>query len=409
MSRFAAFEHPNFRRYFVGQVISSIGSWFQSLAVTWLVLDVTGRSDSLGLAVALQFLPMLVLGAPAGVVADKVDNRRLLLGTSALSAALALVFGIVVSAGVTSLWVVYALTFLFGVILAFERPAMQALLFQLVGRETLPSAVAANSTIMSMSRLIGPAIGGVMIATTGLASCFYANAVSYGVVLGALATIDRRRMVPRPLATRAKGGIREALAYVRSRPDVRRPLLVMTVVGTVALNFGTTIPSMVRFGFDRGAGAVGAAMSVSAIGSILGGVYIAGITPHPRRTLGLVLAGFGTMLIAFAVAPTYLAFVALSIPLGFASASFQSVDTVVLQQATEPSMQGRVMALQQMAWFGSTPIGALVMGWVIEASSPRMPFVLGSLSAFVCAVVLIRPAREPDLAAVAVEASSPVG
>lgn len=391
MSRFVAFHHPNFRRYFVGQVISSVGSWLQALAVTWLVLDTTGRSDRLGIAVALQFLPMLVLGAPAGVLADRVDNRRLLIVTSALSGVVALVFGLVVSAGATDLWVVYGLTLALGMILAVERPAMQALLFQLVGREVLPSAVAANSTIVSMSRLVGPALGGAMIAATGLASCFYANAASYVVVLAALATIDRRALVPRPATGRARGGIREALVYVRDRPDVRRPLLVMIVVGTIALNFQTTIPSMVRFGFDRGAGAVGAAMSVSAIGSVLGGLYIAGITPHPRRTLGIVLAAFGAALFAFAGAPSYLGFIVLSIPLGFASASFQSVDTVVLQQATEPSMQGRVMALQQMAWFGSTPIGALAMGWVIDATSPRVPFVLGGVAAAGCAVALLRP------------------
>jgi predicted MFS family arabinose efflux permease len=148
---------------------------------------------------------------------------------------------------------------------------------------------------------------------------------------------------------------------------------------------------MVRLGFDRGAGAVGIAMSVSAIGSVLGGLYVAGITPHPRRTLGAVLAGFGVALLVVSLAPTFGVFVLLSIPLGFASASFQTVDTVVLQQATDPSMQGRVMALQQMAWYGSTPIGALAMGWVIEATSPRVPFVLGAIAVLACAAALIRP------------------
>jgi predicted MFS family arabinose efflux permease len=164
----------------------------------------------------------------------------------------------------------------------------------------------------------------------------------------------------------------------------------MAVVGLVALNFQTTFPSMVRFGFDRGAGAVGTAMSVSAIGSVLGGMYAAGVTPNPRRTLTLVLAGFSAMLFVFAAAPSYLAFVVLSVPLGFASACFQSIDTVAVQQATEPSMQGRVMALHQMAWYGSTPAGALVMGWVIQTTSPRAPFVLGGLAALGCAAALAR-------------------
>ena len=146
---------------------------------------------------------------------------------------------------------------------------------------------------------------------------------------------------------------------------------------------------MVRFGFDKGAGAVGIAMSVSAIGSIIGGVYIAGITPHPRRTLAISLVGFGASCLALSITPTFATFVAVSIVVGFASASFQTVNTVVLQQATEPAMQGRVMALQQMALLGSTPIGALAMGLIIEATSPRVPFVLGGLSALLCAAAVI--------------------
>ncbi len=389
MARFAAFQNRNFRRYFIGQVISSVGTWLQALAVTWLVLDLTGRSDRLGIAVALQFLPLLLLGAPAGVLADRVDNRRLLLVTSTVSALLALIFGLVVSPGTANLGVIYGLTLLSGLVLAVERPAMQALLFQLVGRETLPSAVAANSTIVGVSRLVGPALGGAMIAISGVASCFYANAVSYGAVVVALASISRHQMVARPTSPRARGNLRAAVAHVRHRPDVRRPLIVMAVVGLVALNFQTTIPSMVRFGFDRGAGAVGTAMSVSAIGSILGGIYAAGITPNSRRTLALALVGFSATLLVFAAAPSYLAFVLLGIPLGFASACFQSINTVAVQQATEPSMQGRVMALHQMALYGSTPIGALAMGWVIQATSPRVPFVLGGLAALSCAVALV--------------------
>lgn len=391
MDRLAAFQHPNFRRYFAGQLISNIGSWLQAFAVTWLVLDLTGRSDRLGIAVALQFLPLLLLGAPAGVLADRIDNRWLLLVTSALSAGLAVAFGLVVSAGHTDLRLIYGLTLLSGLVLALERPAMQALLYQLVGSEALPSAVAANSTIVSMSRLVGPALGGAMVAVTGIASCFYANAMSYAAVFVALASITR--LVPRRLGSRSSGGLRAAMSYVRQRPDVRRPLVVMAVVGLVVLNFQTTFPSMVRFGFDRGAGAVGMAMSVSAIGSILGGWYAAGITPNPRRTLPLVLTGFGVVLVLLAAAPTYLAFVALSVPVGFVSASFQSIDTVAVQQATDPSMQGRVMALHQMAWFGSTPVGALAMGWVIQTTSPRVPFALGSVAALGCAAALTRAAN----------------
>lgn len=387
--RFAAFGNRNFRLYFIGQTISSIGSWAQSLAVTWLVLELTDRSDQLGIALALQFLPMLVLGAPAGVLADRLNNRRVLLATSAASGVLALTFGIVVTTGHATIWWIYALTFLLGLVLAVERPTMQAILFQLVGRDLLPNAVAANGTINSVSRLIGPAIAGGLIATVGVTVGFYINAGSYLIVIAALFALRSSELVARPMIVQTKGKLREGFAYVRSHPEVARPLAVMSIVGAVALNFPTTFPSMVRFGFHRGAGSVGAAMSVSAIGSILGGIYIAGIKPDARRTLAIALTGFGGACIALGVMPSYWTFVAMSVVLGFASASFQSVNTVVVQQATEPSMQGRVMALHQTALFGSTPIGALLMGWVIHVSSPRLPFLLGGMSAMLCAAVVV--------------------
>jgi len=387
--RFAAFDNRNFRLYFIGQTISSIGSWLQALAVTWLVLEITNRPDQLGIAIALQFLPMLLLGAHAGVLADRFDNRRMLIATSATSGVLALAFGAVVAVGHASIWWIYALTLMLGLVLAVERPAMQAIIFQLVGPDLLPSAVAANSTINSVSRLIGPALAGALIATVGVSTCFFLNAASYLLVIGALIALRSSELVARPLVGRAKGKLREGFAYVRTHPDVSRPLLVMTVVGVVAYNFPTTFPSIVRFGFHRGAGAVGLAMSVSAIGSIIGGIYIAGVKPHPRRTLSIALAGFAAACTALSLAPGFWPFVALSIPLGFASASFQSVNTVAVQQATEPSMQGRVMALHQMAWFGTTPIGALLVGWIIQVSSPRVPFALGGLAALLCSAAVL--------------------
>ena len=397
--RFAAFDNRNFRRYFVGQTISNIGSWSNSLAVTWLVLELTNRSEQLGVAMALQFLPLLLLGAPAGVLADRFDNRRLLIITSTISGLIALTFGTVVSSGHITIWWIYGFTLAFGLVLAVERPTMQAFVFQLVGPDLLPHAVAANSTINAVSRLVGPAMAGALIATVGVKVNFFVDAASYIAVVVALAGLRKAELVPRPLGGRAKRRLREGFAYVRRNPDVARPLLVMAVVGTIALNFQTTFPSMVRFGFHLGAGSVGTAMGLSAVGSILGGIYIAGVEPHPRRTFAFVLAGFAVAVLALSAASTYWMFVVLSIPLGFASASFQSLNTVVLQQATEPAMQGRVMALHQMAWFGSTPIGALLMGWVISVTSPRMPFVLGGLSALVCgAAVLGSRAEQPAVA-----------
>lgn len=391
--RLAAFDHHNFRAYFLGQLLSTMGTWMQTFAQSWLVLDLTGRSDLLGVTVALQFVPLLLFGAQAGVLADRVDNRRLLVATSASGGLLALGLGTLTWAGHASTWWIYAFAGAFGVVSAFERPAMQAILFQLVGPDRLTSAISINGIINTAGRLVGPAVAGVVIATWSIAGCFFANAVSYLVVIGALLVLREHEMVDRPRRARGAGGLREGVRYVRAHPDVARPLAVMAVVGTLAYNFQTTIPSMVRFGFDRGSASTAAVMSLSAIGSITAGLVVAGLRLQPRTSLVLSCVGLAFGMTLFGAAPNYALFVAACIPLGFLSSSFLTIDATVLQQATDPAMQGRVMGLHQIAWFGSTPIGALLMGWIIEASSPRVPFFIGAASALACAVAIVARGR----------------
>jgi MFS family permease len=365
----------------------------QTFAQAWLVLDLTGRADHLGITVSLQFLPLLLFGAHAGVLADRVDNRRLLIATSSGGALLALGLGVLTQAGDVSIWWIYVFAGVFGCVNAIERPAMAAIIYQLVGPERLPSAVGINGLINTGSRLVGSSIAGALIATWSIAGCFFVNAASYLVVIAALVLLREREMFTRPIRPRGSGGLREGLRYVRTHPDVLRPLVVMAVVGTLAYNFQITIPSMVRFGFDRGASATAAVMSISAIGSITGGLVVAGLRLEPRLSLGLSVLGLGVGLIAFGSAPSYGWFIAICLPLGFLSSAFLTVDTTVLQGATEAAMQGRVMGLHQIAWFGSTPIGALVMGWLSEAVSPRAPFFVGGASALACAVFVLGPRR----------------
>ena len=398
-ARFAAFESWNFRVYFAGQLLSTIGTWMQTLAQAWLVLELTNRSDRLGITVALQFAPLLFFGALGGVLADRIENRRLLIITSTLSGLLSLALGIVVATDRVTIWWIYGFALAYGFVMAVERPTMQAVIFQLVGRDRLASAIGINATILTTGRLLGPGIAGLIIARFGVAPCFFVNAASYLIVIAALLMLRTDQLVPRPQLHRAKGQLREGLRYVRAHPDVMRPLIVMVVVGLVAYNFQTTMPAIVRFEFHRQAGSVGAVQSISAIGSVFGGLFIAGITPHPRRTLALVSAGFGVCLLGFAMAPGFGWFLALSIPVGVASAAFTTVNATVLQRATDPAMQGRVMSLHQVAWQGTTPIGALFMGWLIEATSARVPFYLGGIAALMCAVAIIaqRSAARPTL------------
>lgn len=393
-NRFAAFESWNFRSYFVGQIVSSSGTWMQTFAQVWLVLQITDSSGHLGVTVALQYIPLLLFGAHAGVLADRIDNRRLLIATSFVGGLLALGLGVITHTGNASTWVIDAFALAFGCVTALERPAMQAIVFQLVGAERLASAVGINGIINTAARLVGPSIAGLLIATAGIAACFFVNAASYLVVIGALLFLRKRDLVARPLRAKGAGGLREGLRYVRSNPDVSRPLVVMALVGTLAYNFQTTIPSMVKFGFGRGAGSVAAVMSISAIGSIAGGLVIAGLRLDPRRSLAVSLIGLAIGLALFGAAPNYACFVVVCLPLGFVSSSFLTVNATVLQQATDPAMQGRVMSLHQIAWFGSTPIGALLMGALIEATSTRVPFFVGAASALVCSAVIMRPRRQ---------------
>lgn len=394
-NRFAAFESWNFRAYFLGQLVSTMGTWIQTFAQGWLILEITDSSGQLGITVALQFIPLLLFGAHAGVLADRIDNRRLLIATSLSGGLLALGLGLLTQTGNASIWVIDAFALAFGCVTAAERPAMQAIVFQLVGVDRLASAVGINGIINTAARLVGPSIAGVLIATAGIATCFFANAASYLVVIGALVALRARELVERPLGAKGSGGLRDGLRYVRSHPDVLRPLLVMAVVGTLAYNFQTTIPSMVKFGFGRGPGSVAAVMSISAIGSIAGGLVIAGLRLDPRRSLVVSLTGLAVGLLLFGAAPSYAWFVVACLPLGFVSSSFLTIDATVLQQATDPAMQGRVMSLHQIAWFGSTPIGALLMGWLIDVTSTRIPFFVGAASALACVAAIVgRPRRQ---------------
>lgn len=391
-TRFAAFESRNFRLYFGGQLLSTVGTFMQTLANGWLVLELTDRSDRLGIAVGLQFAPLLLLGLFTGVIADKFDNRRLLIGASLMSVAIALAQTYVVATDRVTIWWIYAFALAFGVVGAIERPAMQAIIFELAGGERLPSAIAINGTIQTTGRLLGPGIAGILIDRSGVEVCFLLNAVSFGAVVVALVLLRVDDMHRRPMLARTAGQLREGLRYVRSHQAVLQPLLIMFVVGLISYNFQTTIPALIKFAFDRGAGAIGALQSISAIGSVAGGYIVAGLKPS-WRFFGLASAGFGAGLLAMGVSPNFAILLIVCVPTGVASAFFTTMNVAVIQQATEPAMQGRVMGLHQMAWQGTTPIGALLMGWLIEATSSRLPFYLGGATALVCGCVVLGQRR----------------
>lgn len=389
--RLAAFGARNFRLYFAGQVLSTIGTWSQTLAITSLVLGITGKSAQLGLTIALQYVPMLMLGAVAGVVADRIDNRRILLVTSLLQGALAATYGVLAHTGHVSVLTIDVLTASFGIVGAFERPTMQTFVPQLVPHEHTHSAISMANTVNGTARMAGPALAGFLVKHAGVTVCFFVNAASFGIVFVALLLMRAAEIRPRELLTRAKGGIRAGVRYVASNRAVRRPIIVMLVIGTAAYNFLVTVPSIVQFTFDRGADAMGLVFGISSVGTLLGAYVAARHLPDERRIASALLV-MGVALTSLGLAPTFAWFVVSMVPMGASSAYLQAMLVSSLQRESEPVMRGRVMSLYQIAWQGTTPVGTPLMGLVAQMTSSRVPFVLAAVAAVLCAAPLLAPA-----------------
>ena len=390
--RFAAFETRNFRLYFVGQVLSTVGTWSQTLAVTTLVFDLTGKSSQLGLTVALQFLPMLLLGAIAGVVADRYDNRRILMTTSFLQGCLAVTYGVLAYTGNVSILTIDLITVAFGSVSAFERTTMQAFAPQLVPSEHTQSAIAMANTVNGTARMAGPALAGFLVTQAGVAVCFFVNASSFGLLLVALALMRAREIRVRAMLTRAHGGIREGLRYVRATPSVRTPIVVMLVIGTISYNFLVTVPSVVEFTFERGADSMGLVFGVSSVGTLIGAYLAAGVAPSNARVAASLVVMCGA-LTSLGLAPTFAWFVVSMVPMGMASAYFQAMLVAMLLHESDAVVRGRVMSLYQIAWQGTTPIGTPLMGLVAQLTNARVPFVLAAVATGASAGVLARPKR----------------
>lgn len=383
---FASLANPNYRRYFFGQIVSVSGTWMQRLAQAWLVLRLTdGSGVALGVEIALQFVPMLLLGAWGGVVADRFDKRRLLIVTQIVPGLLAAGLGLVVWADAATLPVVFAFTLGLGLVNVFDNPARQTFVLEMVGRDHLPNAVALNSVVMNTSRVVGPAIGGIVIEVTGLVPCFLLNAASYLAVVVALLAMDVSRLTPAPRVPRAKGQTRAGLRYVWSEPRLRTPLLMMAVIGTLGLNAQVVIPLIATTEFGLGAGGFGGLTSALGIGAVAGGLAAAsrqGISY--RRLVGLAAAMGGSILLA-AVAPTLATETVALFVVGVCSFAFVATANATLQLTSRPDMRGRVMALYAIAFLGTTPIGAPVVGWVCAAFGPRAGFVVGGAGTLLAA------------------------
>ncbi len=395
---FAALAVPNYRRYISGQAISLIGTWMQMAAQAWLVLTITGSATALGAIVALQTLPVLLLGPYGGVVADRVDKRRLMVALQSLMGLQALVLGLLTVTGIVAVWQIGALALLLGLNNAFENPARQSFMLEMVGEQYLRNAVSLNSVLVNVARTIGPAIGGILIATVGTGVCFLFNAVSFLPVVFSLMTLDRAALHPSPPTPRAPGQLREGLRYIRRTPALAAPLLMMALVGCLAYEFQVSLPFMASEGLHVGAEGYGFMTAAMGVGAVAGGLVVAARGRTGLPTLIVSATGFGVVLALAALAPTLpLELVALALT-GWASISFMATGNSTLQLGSEPTMRGRVMSLWFVAFQGSTPIGGPIVGFVMAQLGARAGLGLGAITCMVAAAMglLVLRRLRPD-------------
>ncbi|MFD1814730.1 MFS transporter [Rhodococcus gannanensis] len=396
---FAALTVPNFRRYFAGQAVSMAGTWMQAVAQSWLVLELTGSATALGYVVALQTLPVLVLGPYGGVVADRIDKRRLMIGLQSMMGLLALVLGLLTVTGAVELWHVYVLAFLLGLNNCFENPARQAFVLEMVGPDVLRNAVSLNSVLVNAARAVGPAIAGIVIAAGGLGVCFLLNAASFVAVVLSLIRLDVDALRPSPPAARAPGQLREGLRYVAGEPTLFVPLLMMALVGCLAYEFQVVLPVLAQDSFGGDASVYGFMTAAMGVGAVVGGLFVAarGRTGLPAL-IGTSLV-FGVVIAAAALAPTlWLELFALLL-VGAGSVAFLSIGNSTLQLEAEPHMRGRVMALWSVAFLGSTPIGGPIAGAVSQHLGARVGLLMGAVTCVVAGLLgllVVRRQRARD-------------
>ena len=382
---FAALRTPNYRRYFAGQAVSLVGTWMQTVAQGWLVLELTGSGTALGMMAAAQFLPILLLAPYGGLLADRMDKRRLLIATQVALGSIALALGILVVTGVVQLWMVLVLALCLGLVTAIDNPVRQSFAQEMVSAKRLRNAVSLNSVMVNTARAVGPAMAGILIATTGTGVCFLINAASYAAVVFALAGMDTAALHPTAPAGREPGQIRQGLTYVAHTSELLIPLMMLALVGTLAYEFQVVLPLLARGPLEGGAGTYGLLTSAMGAGAVVGGLFVAGHGRTGLRPLTVAAALFGAAVLATAAAPSIpVALVALAV-VGATSVGFLAVGNTTLQLTSDPRFRGRVMALWTVAFLGSTPLGAPIIGWVSEHISPRGGLVVGGLACLLAA------------------------
>jgi len=388
---FRSLETFNYRIWAGGAIVSNVGTWMQRIALDWLVLtQLTHRNaTAVGVVMALQFGPHLLLLPFTGFAADHLDRRKLLLGTQAAMGALALVLGVLTVTGLVQLWQVYVLALLQGCVTAFDAPARQTFVAELVGEDNLSNAVALNSTSFNAARMVGPAIAGLLIASVGSGWVFLINAASFVAVLCSLCLLRVGELHPNTRAVRTRGSFAEGFRYVWRRPDLKAVLLMLFLLGTFGLNFPIFISTMSVTVFHGGAGQYGLLTSFMAVGTIAGALLAAG---REKPRIGFLVVGaatFGAGCTLAAIMPNYWLFGLALVIIGISALTVTNSTNSLVQLSTEPAMRGRVMAIRLAIALGGTPIGAPIVGWVADRFGPRWALGVGAAAGFAAAIVML--------------------
>ena len=393
-STFASLSQRNFRLFFVGQGISQVGNWMTLVTQTLLVLELTSSGVALGLLAAAQFLPVLLVGPFAGLVADRSDKRRLLMLVQSASMLQSLGLAVLAFSGSPPVWGIYALATVGGLTMAFDNPARRSLVVEMVDEPMVPNAVALNTTMMTSSRIIGPALGGLVVATAGFGAAFLADGLSYVAVLASLAMIRSAELRPAPPARRGRGQVREGLSYVRHEPTLFVPMVMMAVVGTFAFNHSTVLPLFAVRDLGGSDGTYTLLFSVLSVGALAGSLFAARRERVGVRSVGVSAVAFGASMALLALTPDIPTAALAAVVMGATSVAFLTASTAVVQLRARPEMRGRVLALQAMLFLGSTPIGGPLIGWVSETLGARAGLLVGAVAALAIGAWGVLRARE---------------
>jgi MFS family permease len=404
-STFASLEVPNYRRYIGGQSVSLIGTWMQMTAQSWLVLSLTHSATTLGVIVALQTLPVLLLTPYGGVIADRVDKRRLMIVLQAVMGVQALILGVLTVTGAVTVFEIGVLALLLGLNNAFENPSRQSFMLEMVGPEHLRNAVSLNSTLVNVARVVGPGIGGILIAVVGTGVCFLFNAASFAAVVYSLITLNPELLNPAKPAGRSKGQLREGFRYVRRTPGLLIPLAMMAVVGCLTYEFQVSLPYLAANGLHAGSSGYGFMTAAMGIGAVISGLVLASRGRTGVHLLTVAVFAFAIAMACATLAPD-LGFELVAMALvGGASGVCLSVGNATLQMRADPAMRGRVMALWFVAFQGSTPIGSPIIGAVMSGFGARAGLGLGAITCCVVGVGAVLVVRTLRLTGVQVDPS----